>query len=80
MAKNCSTPLGSTMKKDLVERQDLFSFKSTLPAGEIIFDGEIPFGDEIRTDAGRVDLISSASVDFIRAADFLPAKAGISFL
>jgi hypothetical protein len=25
--------------------------------GEIIFDDEIPFGDEIRIDAGRVDFI-----------------------
>jgi hypothetical protein len=28
--------------------------------GEIIFDDEIPFGDEIRLDGGWVDLISSA--------------------
>jgi hypothetical protein len=27
--------------------------------GEIIFDDEIPCGDEIRIDAGWVDLISS---------------------
>jgi hypothetical protein len=27
--------------------------------GEIIFDEEIPFGDEIRLDTGWVDLISS---------------------
>ena len=36
--------------------------------GEIIFDDEIPFGDEIRLDGGWVDLISSASADFIRAS------------
>jgi len=28
--------------------------------GEIIFDDEIPYGDEIRLDGGWVDLISSA--------------------
>ena len=28
--------------------------------GEIIFDDEIPFGDEIRLDGGWVDFISSA--------------------
>jgi len=34
--------------------------------GEIIFNGEIPCGDEIRLDGGWVDLISSALADFIR--------------
>ena len=34
--------------------------------GEIIFDDEIPYGDEIRLDGGWVDLISSALADFIR--------------
>jgi len=46
--------------------------------GEIIFDGEIPYGDEIRLDGGWVDLISSAkqisserSEDFIAIGDFI---------
>ena len=42
--------------------------KSTLRVGEIIFDDEIPFGDEIRLDGGWVDFISSAQADFIRGA------------
>jgi hypothetical protein len=40
-------------------RQVGFSTKSTLRVGEIISDDEIPCGDEIRLDAGWVDLISS---------------------
>jgi len=40
--------------------------------GEIIFDDEIPYGDEIRLDGGWVDLISSALADFIRVySDFI---------
>ena len=47
--------------------------------GEIIFDDEIPYGDEIRLDAGWVDLISSErSEDFICVADFILASARIS--
>ncbi len=47
--------------------------------GEIISGDEIPFGDEIRLDAGRVDLISSKrSEDFICKADFILARARIS--
>jgi len=45
--------------------------------GEIIFDDDIPCGDEIRLDGGWVDLISSAkqisserSEDFIALARF----------
>ncbi len=40
----------------------LVSFQLNPPCrvGEIIFDDEIPFGDEIRLDGGWVDLISSA--------------------
>jgi len=43
-------------------RFDGASFQLNPPywVGEIIFDGVIPFGDEIRLDAGWVDLISSA--------------------
>ena len=38
------------------------SFQRNPPfrVGEIIFDDEIPYGDEIRLDGGRVDFISSA--------------------
>ena len=39
---------------------------------EIIFDDEIPFGDEIRPDAGWVDLISSAQqISPLRSKDFV---------
>jgi hypothetical protein len=56
-----------------------YSFQLNPPCrvGEIIFDDEIPFGDEIRLDGGWVDLISSAkqisserSEDFIALARF----------
>ncbi len=44
--------------------------------GEIIFDDEISCGDEIRLDGGMVDLISSASADFIRGyTDFIVSNA-----
>ena len=44
--------------------------------GEIIFDDEIPFGDEIRLDAGWVDLISSErSEDFICVSRFHPCES-----
>jgi len=54
--------------------------------GEIIFDDEIPFGDEIRLDAGWVDLISSAKQisslhrqEFHRALrDFIVMQRGCS--
>ncbi|MBQ8898249.1 MAG: hypothetical protein IJY86_07195 [Clostridia bacterium] len=50
--------------------------------GEIIFDDEIPCGDEIRLDGGWVDLISSEAKPKISSAlaDFILARAGISFL
>ena len=38
----------------------VFQLNPPCRVGEIIFDDEIPFGDEIRLDGGRVDLISSA--------------------
>ena len=56
-----------------------FSFQRNPPCrvGEIIFDDEIPFGDEIRLDGGWVDFISSAKQisselrsDFIALARF----------
>jgi len=46
--------------------------------GEIIFDDEIPCGDEIRLDGGWVDLISSALADFIRACSDFIALCAIS--
>ena len=48
--------------------------------GEIIFDDEIPYGDEIRLDAGWVDLISSKPLAWIlsASADFILARARIS--
>jgi len=50
--------------------------------GEIIFDDEIPYGDEIRLDAGWVDLISSEAKPNISSAlaDFILASARISLL
>ena len=50
--------------------------------GEIIFDDEIPCGDEIRFDGGWVDLISSEAKPKISSAlaDFILASARISFL
>ncbi len=45
-----------------------FSTKSTIWVGEIVFDEEIPFGDEIRHDGGWVDLISSESKPKISSA------------
>ena len=53
-----SNPTLSARKTDLF-RQVGFLTKSTLGVGEIICDDEIPCGDEIRLDAGWVDLISS---------------------
>ena len=46
--------------------------------GEIIFDDEIPYGDEIRLNGGWVDFISSASADFIRACSDFIALCAIS--
>ena len=37
-----------------------FQLNPPCRVGEIIFDDEIPFGDEIRLNGGWVDLISSA--------------------
>ena len=37
-----------------------FQLNPPYRVGEIIFDDEIPYGDEIRLDGGWVDLISSA--------------------
>jgi len=44
--------------------------------GEIIFDDEIPYGDEIRLDGGRVDFISSAKqISSERSEDFIAHRA-----
>jgi hypothetical protein len=37
-----------------------FQLNPPVRVGEIVFNDEITFGDEIRLDGGRVDLISSA--------------------
>ena len=41
------------------EQSRVSAFQRNPPfrVGEIIFDDEIPFGDEIRLDGGRVDFI-----------------------
>ena len=58
----------------------LFQLNPPLRVGEIIFDDEIPYGDEIRLDAGWVDLISSEAKPKISSAlaDFILAFARIS--
>ena len=56
-------PLPAPEKKQpLSTKTKVVSFQLNPPCrvGEIIFDDEIPFGDEIRLDGGWVDLISSA--------------------
>ena len=49
-------------KQPLSTKTKVVSFQRNPPCrvGEIIFDDEIPFGDEIRLDGGWVDFISSA--------------------
>ena len=54
--------------------RDGFPFQLNPPfrVGEIIFDGEIPCGDEIRLDGGWVDLISSAKqISSEQSEDFI---------
>ena len=56
-------PLSPPEKKQpLSTKTKVVSFQLNPPCwvGEIIFDDEIPFGDEIRLGGGGVDLISSA--------------------
>lgn len=51
-----------------------FQLNPPYRVGEIIFDDEIPYGDEIRLDGGWVDLISSAkqiSSEFTRISSRL---------
>jgi len=61
------------MKKGTCEKQVPFSAKSVLRTGEIIFDDEIPCGDEIRLRrAKRTDFISSAKqISSERSEDFI---------
>ena len=57
-----STPVPCSRKEaPFVYQTKGASFQLNPPfrVGEIIFDDEIPFGDEIRLDGGWVDLISS---------------------
>ena len=55
-------PLSAPEKNPHLSATSVGSFQLNPPyrVGEIIFDDEIPYGDEIRLDGGRVDLISSA--------------------
>ena len=49
-----------------------FQLNPPLRVGEIIFDSEIPCGDEIRLDGGWVDLISSAKqISSEQSEDFI---------
>ena len=59
---------GAPEKNPHLSTTSVGSFQLNPPfrVGEIISDDEIPYGDEIRLDGGRVDLISSALADFIR--------------
>ena len=53
-----------------------FQLNPPYRVGEIIFDDEIPYGDEIRLDGGRVDLISSAKqISSERCSDFIAPRA-----
>ncbi len=67
-------------KQPLSTKTKVVSFQLNPPCrvGEIIFDDEIPFGDEIRLDGGWVDLISSAKqISSERCSDFIGPR-GIS--
>ena len=58
-----------------------FQLNPPYRVGEIIFDDEIPYGDEIRLDGGWVDLISSAkqiSSEFARISSRLRGFIEIS--
>ena len=49
-----------------------FQLNPPFRVGEIIFDSEIPCGDEIRLDGGWVDLISSAKqISSEQSEDFI---------
>ena len=74
------TPAYTTFSRSFAEKNphlsttSVGSFQLNPPyrVGEIIFDDEIPHGDEIRLDDGRVDLISSAKqISSERCSDFI---------
>ena len=61
-------------KQPLSTKTKVVSFQLNPPCrvGEIIFDDEIPFGDEIRLDGGWVDLILSAKqISSEQSEDFI---------
>ncbi len=55
-----SSPFRRAMKTSLPIGNEVFQLNPPFRVGEIVFDDEITFSDEIRLDGGRVDLISSA--------------------
>ena len=74
------TPTYATFSRSYAEKNphlsttSVGSFQLNPPfrVGEIIFDGEIPCGDEIRLDGGWVDLISSAKqISSEQSEDFI---------
>ena len=67
-------PLPAPEKNPHLSMTSVGSFQLNPPyrVGEIIFDDEIPYGDEIRLDGGRMDLISSAKqISSERSEDFI---------
>ena len=59
-------------KPVIVIQSRAFQLNPPCRVGEIIFDGEIPCGDEIRLDGGWVDLISSAKqISSEQSEDFI---------
>ena len=72
------SPTAGTMKEAsfvLKTREASLQLNPPYRVGEIIFDYEIPCGDEIRLDGGWVDLISSEAMPKISSAlaDFILA-------
>ena len=71
-------PLSPPEKNPHLSATSVGSFQLNPPyrVGEIIFDDEIPYGDEIRLDGGWVDLISSAKqISSERCSDFIAPRA-----
>ena len=67
-------PLPAPEKNPHLSTTSVGSFQLNPPfrVGEIVFDGEIPCGDEIRLDGGWVDLISSAKqISSEQCSDFI---------
>ena len=73
--QSLSSPIVPTRKEaPFVYQTKGASFQLNPPfrVGEIIFDGEIPHGDEIRLDGGWVDLISSVKqISSEQSEDFI---------